>query len=244
MQRKLPAFRRFHSVCRTEDIVVRNGAQCGEMFDRLMGRAVFAKTDGIMRHHIDDANAHQRGKTHGRTRIIGEAQEGAGIGDQAAMQRDAVHRCSHAKLADAVMDITAIIVFRRDSLGLAGLGVVGAGKVGRAAYGFRHDTVDDFQRHFGRLAGGNLRLVGGKLLLVFDDCSIETGRQLATHAALEFGAGFRFYGRKALFPFQALLGGVEARDAPGVQNFSRNDERFGRPAQRLARGGDFFRAKR
>ena len=69
----------------------------GEMLDRLMGRAVLAEADGVVRHHMDDADAHQRRQPDRRAAVIGEGQEGAAIGNEAAMQRDAVHRRRHAR---------------------------------------------------------------------------------------------------------------------------------------------------
>src|SRR5262249_1432518 len=41
LERKLPAFGGFHRVTRTKHEQIRNGAQRGEMFDRLMRRSVF-----------------------------------------------------------------------------------------------------------------------------------------------------------------------------------------------------------
>ena len=82
----------------------------GEMLDRLMGRAVFAEPDRIVGHHMDDALAHQRGEPDRGPAIIGEHQKRAGIGNDAAVQRHAVHGRRHAVLAHAVMDEAAGIV--------------------------------------------------------------------------------------------------------------------------------------
>ena len=54
-----------------------------------------------------DADAHEGCQAHRRAGIVGEAQEGAGIGDDAAMQRHAVHGCGHRMFADAVIDVAA-----------------------------------------------------------------------------------------------------------------------------------------
>ena len=113
-QRHVPALGGFHGIGGPEDQQVRNGAQGRQMLDRLMRRAVFAEADRIMRHHIDGAHAHQRRKPDRRPAVIGEDQEGAAIGNDAAMQRHAVHRRRHAVLADAVMDIAAGKIARRD----------------------------------------------------------------------------------------------------------------------------------
>ena len=67
------------------------------MLDRLMRRPVLAEPDRIMRHDIDDAQPHHRREPDGRPAIIGEDQERAAIGDDAAMRRHAVHRRGHAR---------------------------------------------------------------------------------------------------------------------------------------------------
>ena len=53
LQRDLPAFGRLDRVGRAEDQQVGDGAQGGQMLDRLVGRAVFAEADGIMGHDVD-----------------------------------------------------------------------------------------------------------------------------------------------------------------------------------------------
>ena len=83
------------------------------MLDRLMRRTVFAESDGVMRHHMDDADAHQRRQPDRGTAVVGKGEKRAAIGDKAAMQRDAVHRRRHGVLADAVMDIAAVKRSRR-----------------------------------------------------------------------------------------------------------------------------------
>ena len=45
-----------------------------------MGRAVLAEADGIVRHHVDDAAAHQRRQADRAAGIVGEHQEGAAVG--------------------------------------------------------------------------------------------------------------------------------------------------------------------
>jgi hypothetical protein len=77
-----PALGRLHRVGRAEDQQVRDRAQRREMLDRLMGRAVLAEADGVVRHDVDDALAHQRGEADRRAAIVGEDQEGAAIGDE------------------------------------------------------------------------------------------------------------------------------------------------------------------
>ena len=111
--RQFPALRRLHRVGRAEDMQVRHGAQAGELLDRLVRRAVLAQADAVMGQHVDDALAHQRGQADRRAHVVGEDEEGAGVGDQAAMQRHAVGGRGHAVLAHAVMDVAAGEVARR-----------------------------------------------------------------------------------------------------------------------------------
>ena len=61
----------------------------------------------VMGHDIDDPHAHQRRQPDRAARVVGENQERAAIGDQAAVQREAVHRRRHAVLADAPVDVAA-----------------------------------------------------------------------------------------------------------------------------------------
>ena len=107
LERELPALGGLDRVAGAEHDQIRNGAQRREMLDRLMRRAVFAEADGVVRHHMDDALAHQRGEPDRRPAIVGEHQERAGVGNDAAVQRHAVHGGRHAVLAHAVMDEAA-----------------------------------------------------------------------------------------------------------------------------------------
>src|SRR3546814_7434141 len=86
------------------DVQIRNQAQAGNVFNRLMRRTIFAKTDRIMREHVDAALLHQRRHANRVARVVREHQEGAAERNQAAVQRDAVHRRRHAEFAHAVVD--------------------------------------------------------------------------------------------------------------------------------------------
>ena len=141
-------------------MAVRRGAQHRQMFDRLVGWAIFAQADRIVGHHIDRWHAHQRRQPHRPARVIGKAHEGAGIGPDAAMQDHAVQGGGHPMFADAEMDIAALAVARRKYAQIGGFGVVRSGQVGGPADGFLHDRIDHLQRQFGRAARGNLGLFG------------------------------------------------------------------------------------
>ena len=133
---QLPAFGGLDRVARAIDAEMRNGPQRRQMLDRLMGRAVLAEADRIMGHDEDGADLHHGGEADGRAAIVGEAHEGAAIGDQAAMQRDAVHGRGHAVLAHAVMDVGAVVFAGPDLDLVLGLRVVRGRQVGRASQQF------------------------------------------------------------------------------------------------------------
>ena len=88
---------------------MRDGPQRCELLDRLMGWAVLTDADRVMRHDEDRPDLHERSEADGRAAIIREAQEGAAVRDQAAVQRDSVHGSRHAVLAHAVMRVGAAV---------------------------------------------------------------------------------------------------------------------------------------
>ena len=107
VQDVLPALGGLHRVPGAVDCQMRDGAQRREVLDRLVGRAILAKADRVVRHHEGCADPHHGGQADGRAAIVREAQERAAIRDEAAVQRDAVHRRRHAVLAHAVVDVGA-----------------------------------------------------------------------------------------------------------------------------------------
>ena len=137
-ERELPALHRLDGIAGPEHQQVGDRPQRREMLDRLVGRAVLAEADRIVGEHMDHPQAHQRGEPDRRPHIVGEHQEGAGIGNDPAVQRHSVHRRGHAVLADAVMDEAAAGVRRGERRHALRPGVVGAGEVGGPADHFRH----------------------------------------------------------------------------------------------------------
>ena len=159
------------------------------------------------------------------------------------MKRHAVHRSRHTVFTDAVMNEAAAVIVGGQRLGLACVGIVRPGQVGRTADRFRHNAVDDFECHLRRLAGGNLRLVFREFFLVLGDRCIEAAGDFAREAAFEGDAGLRRGFGQTGFPCLAFLDGAQAGEAPGVENVRRNGKCFGFPAERLAGGSDFVRAE-
>src|SRR6185312_3385517 len=86
---------------------VRNQTQASDVFDRLVGRAVFTEADRVVREYEDRRRLHQRGDTQRVAAVVGEGQEGTAERLEAAVQRDAVDRGAHAEFAHAVVHVVA-----------------------------------------------------------------------------------------------------------------------------------------
>ena len=130
LERELPALDRLDRVARAKDVEIRHRAQRGQMFDRLMRRAVLPESDRVMGHHVDHAFPRERAEADRGTAIIREHEERARIGNNAAVQRHAIHRRGHPVLTHAVMDKATGIIAGREDCHAFGPGIVGAGQVG------------------------------------------------------------------------------------------------------------------
>ena len=241
LERLGPAFGGLDRVGRAPDLQIGDHPQRLDMLDRLVRRAILAEPDRIMRHDIDDARILQRRQADRRAAIIGEDQEGPAIGDDPAVQRHAVHRRGHAELADAVIDVAPGIILGRQRPGRLGLGIVGAGEVGRAADGRRDCGGDHFQRHFRRLARGERRRAV--------DQGVEIGRQpalvgLAGHPLHELSLDVRRRFVEALFPLDPLDRSALPDLAPGGQDVVGDGEFVRRQAELLARRRHLVLAER
>jgi len=195
-----------------------------------------------VRHHIDDALAHQGREADRGAAIIGEDEEGAAIGNDAAVQCQTVHGRGHAMLADAVIDIAAGIVSGAEGLHVLRLGVVGPGQVSRTTHGVGQGGVDYIERVLRGIAGGDPRRIFGQLLLIGGHRSVKARGQLAGNAAVEFGLVHRCV--EALIPVLAGFGTAGTGLAPGIHQVVRYNEGLVGPAELLAGAGDFFRAQR
>ena len=79
-----------------------------QVLDRLVGRAVLAEADRVVRPHVGDRQLHQRGQPDRRPHVVAEDQEGAAVRPGAAVQRDAVEDRAHGVLADAEVQRAAV----------------------------------------------------------------------------------------------------------------------------------------
>ena len=139
-----------------------HGAQGGQVLDRLVGRAVFAQADRVVSHDEDNPKTHQGREADRRATIVGEDQEGAAIGNDAAVQGHAVHGRGHAVLAHPVMNVAAGIVPGLDDLVAGRLGVVRAGQIGRSADQLGNPLAQDVEDLVARGdPGGQIGGLGG-----------------------------------------------------------------------------------
>ena len=194
----------------------------------------------------DLALLHQRRHADAVARVIREDEEGGGVGNQAAMQRDAVGDGRHAEFADAVVTVVAAFA-AGDTLAALDQGKVGAGEVGRAAEQFRQGRRKGSEGVLRGLAGGDvfgLFTAGGDISGLG---RFPGARQFPPHdAALEF-AGFGgkggLVGGEAVAP--VLFEESAARlPVPGGIHVGRDLERSVRPADVFAGAGDFAAAQR
>ena len=81
----------------------------GGLFDRLMGRSVFAQPDGVVGVDEYRGDFHQRGHPQCVAGVFREHQEGGAVRLEAAVQDDAVHDGGHAEFTDAVVDVVAVV---------------------------------------------------------------------------------------------------------------------------------------
>ena len=212
------------------------------MFDRLVSRTVLAQADRIVRHDVDHAQAHQRRQANGRTRIVGEDEERAAVGNEPAVQGDAVHAGGHRLLAGAVMDVAAGEVAAGDGREVGGLRVVGPREVCRAADRRGHGAVHHLQRRLRRLARGHGLRILGEATLERGDLAVQLRRNRAVERRFE-GRALRRAGETGL-PRLARRASAPARCPPRGGDSVRHLERRVRPVQRVARAVDLFRAER
>lgn len=81
----------FGAVAGTPHVHAGNEAQRGHMLHRLVGGAVLSHADGIVGEHPYHPFTHQRSQADDVAGVIRKHQERAAVGDEAAVQGQAVH---------------------------------------------------------------------------------------------------------------------------------------------------------
>ena len=102
-----PGACRLGAIARPPDVEPRDHTQARRMFNRLMGRAIFAHTNGIVGKNVDDSDFHQRGHPDGIPAVITKRQKGPAVRNESAVQSDSIERGCHAKFTHPVVHITA-----------------------------------------------------------------------------------------------------------------------------------------
>ena len=127
------------------------------MLDRLVRRTIFAQTDRIMREYKDRAQLHQRRHTQGIATVIREGQKRRTERNVAAMQRNAIHDCAHAKFTHTVIDVVARLV-GTNSNAFFPVGEIGSGQICRPAKKFRQAGCKRLNRILAGLASRDVFL--------------------------------------------------------------------------------------
>ena len=105
-----PGCSSFVGVGRADDQHVRDRTQPQQLFNRLMGGAVFSQGDAVMGKDIDHVQPHQSSQTDRGAHVIGEDQEGGSEGHDASMSSHAVQDRPHAVFPHAKMEVVAGIL--------------------------------------------------------------------------------------------------------------------------------------
>ena len=96
----LPGGRRLVGVGRADHLELRDGAQRGQVLDRLVRRAVLADADGVVAEDEHRPWLRERGQADGRAHVVEEDEERAADGEDPAVLGHADHRRTHGVLAD------------------------------------------------------------------------------------------------------------------------------------------------
>ena len=169
LEHRLPGVRGLVRVAGAHDREARDGAQRGQVLDRLVGGAVLAETDGVVGPHVDHRRLHQRREAHGRAHVVAEREERAAVGAGGPVQGDAVEDRAHRVLADAEVQGAPVGLgvphlrgdrLRAERVGALHRGVVALGEVRRAAPQLGQHVGQRLEHLAGGLAGGDALRVG------------------------------------------------------------------------------------
>ena len=106
LQSGLVAMEYFVGITGSEDVQSGDGTASGKVFDGLVGRSVFSKSDRVVGHDIEDRLVHDAAQSHGGAHVVGEDEEGSAVGSQAA-EAHAVEDRGHCVFADTEVHISA-----------------------------------------------------------------------------------------------------------------------------------------
>ena len=237
-----PGLGRLRRVRRAQHDEARDRPERREVLDRLVGRAVLAQRDGVVRPDPRDRQARERREAHGAAHVVGELQERRPVGaHDAAVGGQAVHRAAHAVLAHAEEDVAARVVAGELVL-VRELGLRRLAQVRRAADHRRDGLLEGGHDLLARRARRDLVLVPRRR-----QRRREAGQRLAAPGGVPLG-GAVLVGvapcEVALGPLRvhrgALLDGAERL----VHAVGHEEVRVRVPAQGLLREADLVLAQR
>ena len=247
-QRLGPGLRGLVGVGRAHHVQPRDGAQRGEVLDRLVGGTVLADSHRVVGPDEDGRDLRQRGQPDRGAHVVGEDEEGSTVGARQARQGDPVEDIAHRVLADAEVQGAAVVVADE---GVAGLlrrqegrlalhrGVVRPGEVGRAAPELGKHVGERAQHLSGRHPG---RLLADRELR---QRRLEAFGQFARPQPLVERVAVGVGGLPLLeagLPGGPGLGGTGGRVGPGVLQHRRVDGEVGFrvEAEFLLQAGDLL----
>ena len=145
---------------------VGQSTEVGEDLNRLVGRAVLTKTNGVVGGNPEDTDLGERRKTDGTGSVRDEVEESATVGDNGAIGSHAVHDGTHGVLTDTEADVAAGVVAQSSGRRLevdSSLppGEVGASQIGGTANKLGDDVEDLVDDSLRQLSRGNGRVSRG-----------------------------------------------------------------------------------
>lgn len=174
------------TVGRAPDHAVGQSTEVGQSLDRLVGRTVLTKTDGVVGGDPDGADLGQSRQTDSTGGVRDEVQEGTTVGDQRAVGSDTVHDTTHTVLTDTVADVATGVVTETSGGGLEVDGVLPPGQVGTGQIGGTTNELGNDSSELGKDGLGELsRSDGGVLGGVDGEGLLPASGQVTSLAADE-----------------------------------------------------------
>lgn len=154
------------AIGRAPDHAVGEGTEVGQDLNRLVSRAVLAKTDRVVGGNPDSADLRKGRETDGTGSVRDEVQEGTTIGDDGAIGGHTVKDGTHTVLTDTEADVTASVGTetsggRLEVDGTLPPGEVGAGQIGGTTNELGNSLEDLVENSLGKLAGSDGGVGGG-----------------------------------------------------------------------------------
>lgn len=154
------------AIGRTPDHAVGEGTEVGQGLNRLVSRAVLAKTDRIVGGNPDSADLRKGRETDGASSVGDEVEEGTTIGDESTIGGHTVHDGTHTVLTNTEAEVTAGVGTktsggRLEVDGTLPPGKVGAGQIGGTTNKLGNSLENLVEDILGKLTGSDSGVGGG-----------------------------------------------------------------------------------